>query len=203
MKRHGSLNHIFRLVWSQVLGCWVAVAENSRGRGKSASRKLVAATLLLAGATALAGPLGGQVTAGSAGIAQSGSTTTITQTSQNVALNWNSFNVGATETVNFMQPGASSLAVNRILDTSGSQIMGRLNANGQVFLINPNGVLFGAGAQVNVGGIVASTLDFNSASSNTNLRLFGGNGTGSVVNQGSINAANGGYVALLGNRVSN
>jgi filamentous hemagglutinin family protein len=203
MKRHGSLNHIFRLVWSQVLGCWVAVAENSRGRGKSASRKLIAATLSLTGVAALAAPMGGQVIAGSAGIAQSGSTTTITQTSQNVALNWNSFNIGAKETVNFVQPGVSSIAVNRILDTGGSQIMGQLNANGQVFLINPNGILFGQGAQVNVGGLVASTLDFNQASIDGNVRTFGGSGKGAIVNQGTINAASGGYVALLGNRVSN
>ena len=203
MKRHGSLNHIFRLVWSQVLGCWVAVAENSRGKGKSASRKLIAATLSLTGVAALAAPVGGQVTAGSAGIAQSGDITTITQTSQNVALNWNSFNIGASETVNFVQPGVSSIAVNRILDTGGSQILGRLNANGQVFLINPNGILFGQGAQVNVGGLVASTLDFNQASIDGNVRTFGGSGKGAIVNQGTINAASGGYVALLGNRVSN
>jgi filamentous hemagglutinin family protein len=185
------------------MGCWVAVAENTRGRGKSASRKLIAATLSLTGVAALAAPGGGQVIAGSASIAQSGPTTTITQTSQNLSLNWNSFNIGATETVNFAQPGVSSLAVNRILDTGGSQILGRLNANGQVFLINPNGILFGPGAQVNVGALVASTLDFNQAGINGNVRSFSGNGAGSIVNQGTINAASGGYVALLGNRVSN
>ena len=203
MKRHGSLNHIFRLVWSQVLGCWVAVAENSRGKGKSASRKLIAVALSLSGAAALAAPGGGQVVTGNAGITQSGATTTITQASPNLSLNWNSFNIGASETVNFVQPGASSLAVNRIFDTSGSQILGSLNANGQVFLINPNGILFGAGAQVNVGALVASTLDFDQASLSGNTRSFSGNGAGSIVNQGVINAASGGYVALLGNRVSN
>jgi filamentous hemagglutinin family protein len=203
MKRHGSLNHIFRLVWSKVLGSWVAVAENSRGRGKGASRQLVAATLSLSGFSALAAPGGGQVINGSADITQFGTTVNIKQTSQNLSLNWNSFNVGASETVNFAQPGVSSLAVNRILDVNGSQIMGRLNANGQVFLINPNGVLFGPGAQVNVGGIVASTLDYNQGGTNGNIRSFSGNGVGAVINEGAINAASGSYVALVGNRVSN
>ena len=72
-------------------------------------------------------------------------------------LNWRSFNTSAGETVNFVQPSASAIAVNRILDTSGTQFFGRLQANGQVYLINPNGILFGASAQGNVGGPVAST----------------------------------------------
>ncbi|MES1981689.1 MAG: YDG domain-containing protein [Pseudomonadota bacterium] len=204
MKRHGSLNRIYRLVWSQVLNGWVAVSEATRGRGKGTNRsKLVVAALSLSAAIAQAAPDGGQVVSGSGSISQSGSTTTISQSSQNLSLNWKSFNVGSQETVNFLQPSATSLAVNRIFDTNGSQILGHVNANGQVWLINPNGVLFGQGAQVNVGGLVASTLDLNDASLNSNARFFSGNGTGSVVNRGTINAAEGGYVALLGNKVSN
>jgi filamentous hemagglutinin family protein len=60
-----------------------------------------------------------------------------------------------------VQPSASSIAVNRIVDTNGTQILGHHNANGQVYLINPNGILFGQGAQVNVGRLVSSTLSFN------------------------------------------
>ncbi|MFX6899795.1 filamentous hemagglutinin N-terminal domain-containing protein, partial [Acinetobacter baumannii] len=67
------------------------------------------------------------------------------------------------EKVNFVQPSASAIAVNRIQDVNATQFMGQLNANGQVYLINPNGILFGAGAQVNVGSLVASTLDINDA----------------------------------------
>ena len=203
MKSHASMNHIYRLVWNQVLSAWVAVAETARGRGKGSSRKLVAAALSLTSAVALAGPDGGQVVAGTGSIAQAGSTTTITQSSPNLSLNWQHFNLAPQETVNFLQPSASALAINRIFDTNGSQILGHLNANGQVWLINPNGILFGQGAQVNVGGLVASTLDLNAASLNGNARSFSGNGTGSVVNQGTINSATGGYVALLGNTVSN
>ncbi|WP_426075096.1 YDG domain-containing protein [Janthinobacterium sp. DSP2-3-3] len=207
MHRHGSLNHVYRLVWSHVLNAWVAVAETSRGGGKGSRRKLAAAaaamTALALGGPALAAPTGGQVVAGTASISQQGNSTTIRQSSQQAALNWNSFNVGANETVNFVQPSASALAVNRIFDNNGTQILGRVNANGQVYLINPNGVLFGRGAQVNVGGLVASTLDVDNASLGGSKHAFGGNGTGQVINEGTLRAADGGYIALLGRQVSN
>ena len=204
--KSASLNHIYRLVWSQVLNAWVAVAENVKGRGKSSSRKLVAAALALtAGAFlspfAMAGPGGGQVVSGAGSISQQGATTTIQQTSQNLSLNWQSFNIAKQETVNFLQPSATAIAVNRIFDTNGTQILGHLNANGQIYLINPNGIIFGQGAQVNVGGLVASTLDI--ANSANGVVSFSGNGAGSIVNQGVINAAKGGYVAFIGNAVSN
>ncbi len=212
MKRHASMNRVYRLVWSQVQNAWVAVAETARGRGKNSSRKLIAAALSLGtmfaallSHQALAAPSGGQVVAGSGSIVQSGASTNITQASQNLSLNWQSFNVAAQETVTFLQPSAAAIAVNRIFDTNGSQILGHLNANGQVYLINPNGILFGQGAQVNVGGLVASTLDIANASNGS--VSFAGSGAGSVINQGAINAAGnghgGGYVALLGNTVSN
>ena len=159
---------------------------------------------------AQAEPLGGQVSAGAGSVTQSGAATTIHQTSPKLSLNWKSFNIAPQETVNFVQPSAAAIAVNRIFDTNGTQILGRLNANGQVYLINPNGILFGQGAQINVGALVASTLGFNDASLNGSSRTFSGTGTGSIVNQGTINATgsggsggSGGYVALLGNTVSN
>jgi filamentous hemagglutinin family protein len=198
-----SMNHIYRLIWSEVLNGWVAVAESSRGRGKGSSRKLVAAALSLCAATGQAAPAGAELVSGAGSISQSGPTTTIQQSSPILSLNWQSFNVAPQETVNFRQPSAAAIAVNRIYDTNGTQILGQLNANGQVWLVNPNGILFGQGAQVNVGGLVASTLDFNDTGLNGNARTFSGNGTGSVVNQGTINAAARGYVALLGNVVSN
>ena len=200
MNGHASMNRTFRLIWSQVLNAWVAVSEITKGRGKSAARKLLATVLLSAGVVQ-AGPTGGQVVAGAGNIAQVGATTTITQSSQNLSLNWQGFNIAPAETVNFLQPSASAVAVNRIFDSNGSQILGRLNANGQVYLINPNGILFGQGAQVNVAGLVASTLDLGAAGNGT--LSFAGNGMGSIANQGTINAAQGGYVAFIGNRVSN
>ncbi|WP_436522547.1 MBG domain-containing protein [Janthinobacterium sp. GB4P2] len=201
------MNHIYRLVWSHVLNAWVAVAETSRGRGKGGRRKLAAAAAAMAaltlGGPACAGPTGGQVVAGTATITQSGTTTTIRQASQQASLNWNTFNVGGKETVNFVQPSSSALTVNRILDSNGSQILGRLNANGQVYLINPNGILFGRTAQVNVGALVASTLDVENASLGGNKHVFNGKGAGRIVNQGTIRAADGGYVALISARISN
>ena len=160
-------------------------------------------SILLRYTPVLAAPTGAQVTGGAGTVTQSGNTTTVQQNSADLSLSWQSFNVGANETVNFVQPSASAIAVNRILSNSGSDILGHLNANGQVWLINPNGVLFGRGAQVDVGGLTASTLDVSDAAFASNLRTFSGAGTGSVVNQGSIRAADGGYVALLGNQVSN
>ncbi len=181
----------------------------------SQTRRLAASasTLLLLACPAQSAPLGGQVVTGNATIAQSGASgqtsTTINQTSSNVTLNWQSFNVGTSEAVNFVQPSASALAVNRILDTQGSQILGRINANGQVWLINPNGVLFGKDAQINVGGLLATTLDVSDSSLgagtgklNGTLRL-GGTSTASVANLGTINAGQGGYVALIGHSATN
>src|SRR6185437_9746807 len=155
---------------------------------KGGARKLVLAALSLASVAAQAGPSGGQVVAGNGQISSSATTTTITQSSQNLSLNWRSFNIAPQETVDFVQPSASAVAVNHIFDTNGTQILGHLNANGQVYLINPNGILFGRGSVVNVGGIVASTLNPTEATSSSATRSFSGSGSGSVSNEGTITA---------------
>ena len=125
------MNHVYRLVWSHVSNMWIPVAETAKGRGKQGSgRKCIAATLALLAPLAQAAPVDGQVMAGTGSVAQVGATTTVTQGSQNLSLSWQSFNVAPSETVNFQQPNASAIAVNRILDTHGSQILGQLNANG-------------------------------------------------------------------------
>jgi filamentous hemagglutinin family protein len=204
MKTHACFNRFYRLRWSEALCAWVCVAETSPARGKPAARRRAAvalAALAMLSPLAQAGPTGGQVQAGQGSITGVGNTTTIQQTSPTLSLKWQSFNVAPQETVSFVQPSAAAIAVNRIADTNGSQILGHLNANGQVWLVNPNGVLFGPSAQVDVGGLVASTLDVSDTA--PGRTSFAGAGRGSVVNQGSIHAADGGYVALLGNRVSN
>jgi filamentous hemagglutinin family protein len=147
------------------------------------------------------GLTGGRIRAGQGRIEQSAHTTTITQRSQRLSLDWQTFDIGADDSVTFVQPGAQALAVNRIADPHGSIILGRLNANGQVWLVNPNGILFGHGAQVNVGGLVASTLDPGAATDGT-VR-FGGDGAGRIVNRGTLDADHGGYVAMIGAQVSN
>src|SRR6185503_15525961 len=163
----------------------------------------IAGSLLFAfGSGAHALPAGGAVSAGTATIAVTPGRTTINQSSQNAAINWQSFSIGRTEAVQFVQPGSSSVALNRVLGPDPSSILGSLSANGKVFLVNPNGILFGQGAQVNVGGLVASTRGIADADFMAGRYRFTGQGSGSVINQGTINA-DGGYVALLGASVSN
>jgi filamentous hemagglutinin family protein len=207
------MNRIYRLRWNRSRAQWVAASELARRsipgpavcrRIRQVRRILALSSLgcwLLAASAAWAGPTGGHVTAGAGKIAQSGNTTTINQSSQTLALSWQSFDISSQETVTFQQPNAGSLAINRINSSTGSVILGHIDANGQVWLINPNGVLFGAGAQVSVGGLVASTLDLQGNSGTT--AQFRGDGHGSIVNQGTITAASGGYVAFLGHQVLN
>ena len=158
--------------------------------------------MLAFGSNVYALPTGGAVSAGSASIASGAGKTTINQSSQNVAINWQSFSIGADEAVQFVQPNSSSVALNRVLGPDPSSILGSLSANGKVFLVNPNGILFGKGAQVNVGGLVASTLNITDSDFMAGNYKFAGAGSGTILNQGSINA-DGGYVALLGANVSN
>jgi filamentous hemagglutinin family protein len=149
-------------------------------------------------------PTGGTIVGGSGAISQSGANTTIVQKSQMLALNWQSFNVGANASVLFKQPSFTSVALNRILDQNPSQIFGHVNANGQIFLINTHGIIFGAGSQMNVGGLVASTLDLTPSdflANHFNLDAHGG--SAGIVNHGTIEAASGGSVSLIGGQVAN
>ena len=152
-----------------------------------------------------AGPQGGEVTGGSGTINQSGNQTTITQDTQNMAIDWQSYNVNSDERVQYIQPNSQSISLNRILSNNGSQIHGRIDANGQVILVNPHGIFFGPGSVVNVGGIVASTLDISATDFMNGNYIFNEvlGKDGEVVNSGIINAAVGGNVALLGKKVKN
>lgn len=110
-------------------------------KGLKTSGFLLACLLVVLPSISIAAPTGGNIAGGSGSISQAGSTTNIYQNSNSLAINWNSFNVNKNETVNFLQPGASSIALNRILSQSGSQILGQINANGHVVLVNPSGIL--------------------------------------------------------------
>jgi len=145
-------------------------------------------------------PTGGRVVAGQATIVQSGAAMQIQQGSAKAALDWNTFSIGSQAAVTFNQPSASAIALNRVLGNDASQIYGRLSANGQVFLLNPNGVLFARGSQVDVGGLVASTLSMSSDDFMAGRYRLSGAGTGSVVNQGTINGRS---VVLLAPSVTN
>ncbi|EKK3320100.1 filamentous hemagglutinin N-terminal domain-containing protein, partial [Salmonella enterica] len=150
-------------------------------------------------------PTGGTIVGGQGSISTSGNQMTIHQQTQNMATNWHSFDVGQNNTVQFVQPDSSSVALNRVTGASGSQIMGTLKANGQVFILNPNGVLFGKDARVNVAGLVASTKNINTADFMKGQYTLSGSGSpgAQVVNQGSLTTSKGGYIVLAGERVSN
>ena len=152
-----------------------------------------------------ASPTGGTVVGGAGSITQSGTNTTINQTTQNMAINWQSYNVNANERVQYIQPNTSSISLNRILSADGSTIAGRIDANGHVILVNPNGILFTPTATINVGGIIASGLDISPSDFMNGNYIFNEvlGSDGGVINSGIINAATGGNVALIGRHVEN
>ena len=210
------MNKIYRIVWNAITSTWVAVAETAKGHGKaSGSVGTVAAALALAGlalaapafAQTVAGsqlPSGGNVVAGSANISQSAAVMSINQSTNRAAIDWATFNVGSAAQVNFNQPSASSVTLNRVLDSNPSQIFGRISAPGQVFLTNPSGVYFAPGSSVNVGGLVATTHRISSADFMAGKTTFErSDSTGRVINAGELKAALGGYIALLAPEVRN
>ena len=123
---------------------------------------------------ALANPSGPQVVAGQASVNAAGANLTVTN-SAGAVLNWQSFSIGAKETTKFVQPNAQSAVLNRVVGINGavdpSVIAGQLQSNGKVFLINPQGIVFGAGSKVDVGGLVASTRDISNQDFQAGLRL--------------------------------
>ncbi|WP_175780464.1 GLUG motif-containing protein [Burkholderia anthina] len=203
------MNKTYALVWNQTQACWTAVGETARRHGKSAGgKRLVAAAVSLLGLAAtpaFALPTGEAITAGKADILRDadGKSMSINQHTDKLVTNWQAFDVATGERVAFHQPGSQSIALNRVIGNNGSQIHGNIDANGKVFLVNPNGVLFGSGAQINVGGLVASTQNIADADFLAGNYRFAGNSSASIVNDGRITAADGGSVALLGARVSN
>ncbi|WP_175972142.1 filamentous hemagglutinin N-terminal domain-containing protein, partial [Burkholderia sp. BCC0322] len=204
------MNKAYSLVWNEAQGGWCAVGETARRRGKkSGGKRLLAAGVSLLGLAAASGayalPTGSEIASGKADIATSadGKTMSINQHTDKLITNWQDFSVGGGERVSFQQPTSQSIALNRVVGANGSQIQGQLDANGRVFLVNPNGVMFGAGAQVNVGGLVASTQNLSDADFLAGRYRFAGTSGQSVENAGTIAAADGGSVALLGARVSN
>ena len=198
------MNRIYTTIWNHAINAWTVVSEVASARGKRGASR-VAGALLLAPLAAVAGglPTGGSVTAGQGSLQQAGNVLTIQQNSDKLAIDWNSFSIGQGHSVNFVQPGAASVALNRVLGPDVSVIQGALNANGQVFLVNPNGVLFSPTAQVNVGSLVASTLNISTEDFLAGRYHFSGDSAAAIVNQGQISAASGGHVALVAARIVN
>ncbi|MFA5101177.1 MAG: filamentous hemagglutinin N-terminal domain-containing protein, partial [Candidatus Omnitrophota bacterium] len=150
-------------------------------------------------------PEGESVVAGSATFDRSQvNTLNVNTPSDKLIVNYNSFSIAQPETVTFQQPSSSSIVLNRVVGVDPSSIMGTLNANGRVFIVNPNGVLFGPNSHVDVAGLVASSLNIsNDDFLNGNYVFSKSSKNGYVINQGTINAQSGGYVCLLGGAVDN
>ena len=163
----------------------------------------VAALMAASVAAAQALPSGGSVAAGSATIQSSAGGVAIKQGSNRAVINWNSFNVGRGKAVTFQQPGAGAAILNRVTGPGGASIAGSLSSNGQVFLIDRNGIIITPTGSVNTAGFVASSLDIANTDFMSGHYNFSGAGAGAVVNQGAIIAAPGSAVALLGSSVSN
>ena len=144
-----------------------------------------------------AAPQDGVVVGGQATIVQAGAVTNIVQSTQRAAIDWTSFDIAKNETVNFQQPNASAVALNRILGNNPTAIYGQLNANGQVYLSNPNGMLFAPGAQINVAGLIATTSHVDPLAFMQTGLISTGERNGTINMQGSI-FASGGLVEIKG-----
>jgi filamentous hemagglutinin family protein len=225
-----SLNHIFRTIWSDALNTWVAVSEITSAKGKrSGSCVLNAATLAdndseagnlvkrnrlrfkpiaitLAccfSLNAQANPIGAQVANGTASFNQSGNLLTITN-SPSAIINWQSFSIGSGETTRFIQQSASSSVLNRVVGADPSALLGTLTSNGRVFLINPAGILVGQGANINVPGFVASTLNLSDSNFLAGKLNFDATpNAGAIQNNGTITTPEGGSVYLIAPQVTN
>lgn len=209
------MNAKYHLVWR----AGAAVPEVAKRRAANGAMRAIRQLIGLAvgtglGFAALAAPpvnevpTGGQIVAGSASISQNAATLTVQQASQRAVIDWNSFNVGSQGQVNFNQPNPAAATLNRVLDSRPSEIFGRINANGQVYLVNPSGVYFGPSASVDVGSLVATTLAMSTADFMAGRNVFQRNGsTGTVFNAGRLSATPdgelGGYLALLAPEVRN
>ncbi len=185
--------------------CRVALTRRAAGVPRALSLA-VAAALASVGSGALGGPAGGQVVAGSAEIHRtSAQRTDVIQSSQRAVIDWRSFSIGAAEHVNFQQPSAQAAVLNRVTGADASSLLGRLTANGQVFLVNPNGVFIGPGARIDAASFLATTTNLATADFMQERLRFDEvvNRQGVIVNQGEITVAEGGLVALIAPGVEN
>ena len=150
-------------------------------------------------------PTGGVVVAGSAAIGQTANTTTINQSTQRAAVNWQSFDVGSQQRVDFRQPSASAMTLNRVVGPDPSRIAGRIDANGQVVLVNQSGVTFFKGAQVNTNGLMVSAIGITNQNFMAGKMVFDqpGNPNARVENQGTITVREAGLAALVAPQVAN
>jgi filamentous hemagglutinin family protein len=151
-------------------------------------------------------PNGPQVIHGGVNIQNVGPTTLINQSTDRAIINWNGFSIDVHELVRFVQPNQLSVILNRVVGSDPSNILGQLQSNGRVFLINPNGVVFGPNARVDVGGLMATTLnltDQDFLAGRYHLSQDADKQLASVVNQGELKVAEGGFLLLVAPMVNN
>ncbi|MFN0041211.1 MAG: filamentous hemagglutinin N-terminal domain-containing protein, partial [Burkholderiales bacterium] len=178
-------------------------APRSTAKAPGFRQTILCASIAAAFGSAQANPIDPTVVSGQVSFQQQGSTLTITNT-PNAIINWQSFSIGANEATRFLQQSASSAVLNRVTGVDPSVILGSLQSNGKVFLINPSGVLFGQGARIDVAGLVASTLKLsNEDFLNGNLNFTGGELAGTLKNQGAITTPQGGSVILVAPDIEN
>jgi filamentous hemagglutinin family protein len=166
---------------------------------------LLIQTMVLA-PLAIANPQGGQVVGGSATITTPSATeTVINQSTDKAIINWQQFNIQAGEVTRFNQPSSSSIMLNRVVGRDPSRIFGQLSSNGQIVLVNSNGVVFGPNSRIDVAALIATTNDISNAdfmAGRMNFNIPGVDGA-QIINQGTINATEGGLVALVAPSVHN
>ncbi len=163
----------------------------------------VIALIFFSAGNAFALPAGQQVVNGQASFVTQGNNLTITN-SPNAIINWQGFSINNNEVVRFIQQYGSSAVLNRVVGQDPSRILGLLQSNGRVFLINPNGILFGQGARIDVNGLFASTLDIGNQDFLAGKYNFtAGAMAGSIQNQGTITTPAGGKVFLIAPDIEN
>lgn len=177
------------------------------GHWKKTLALLVMSALSLGASSVDAMPEGGVIRSGEGAVSQNGREMTIRQDSGRLAMDWTGFSVGKDETVRFQQPGKDALALNRVTGNQQSVIDGSLLSNGHVLLVNPNGVVIGKNASIDVGGLVASTAQvkdnfMKEFGNSTGAFSLGGVSDGKIINEGTIKAE-GGLVALHAAKVEN
>ena len=177
----------------------VPEALDRRGWRSPSVRRLLSGIFcgLLAGAAAHANPTGPTVAHGSAQFARPDAGTLAVTTSSNAIINWRGFSIGAGETTRFTQPSATSAVLNRVTGSDASSILGELLSNGRVFLVNPNGIVFGEDAVVDTAGLVASTLGIADADFLAGrYRFEAAPDAGDITNQGLLKSGSDGVFLL-------
>ncbi len=164
--------------------------------------------LLFCPSQASANPRGGKIIGGEATITDGENITTIEQESSRVLIEWDAFDIDPDELTQFLQPGSDAIALNRILSENASQILGQLQANGGVWLVNPNGILFGADAKIDVHRLLATTADiadddFLDGDETFDFSIASSNPTADITNEGSITLRENGLAGLVAPHVRN